>query len=152
MPTSGPSSTEAVRVEYLYGIKAGQYDGNDDWQPAAVVRFRIIKKTKARIYYDADLLGHGLRLRCVDRQEIEATGEARPRSRQWWEPDSHLYAEAPAAVHHGTPDLPQLRAEMAAAHPDRGGTAEAFIAARARYQHARRTAGTQDSRPRSSTC
>jgi hypothetical protein len=36
------------------------------------------------------------------------------------------------------PDLPALKAEMAAAHPDRGGSNAAFIEARARYVAARR--------------
>jgi uncharacterized protein YigA (DUF484 family) len=36
--------------------------------------------------------------------------------------------------------LRQLKAEMAAAHPDRGGTSEAFMKARARYLVAKRTA------------
>jgi hypothetical protein len=37
-------------------------------------------------------------------------------------------------------DLRQLKAEMAAAHPDRGGSSAAFIAAREKYQAARRRA------------
>ena len=36
--------------------------------------------------------------------------------------------------------LRELKAEMAAAHPDRGGTSEAFIKARQRYLRAKRTA------------
>ena len=32
--------------------------------------------------------------------------------------------------------LRRLRREMAAAHPDRGGTSEGFIDARRRYEHA----------------
>lgn len=35
------------------------------------------------------------------------------------------------------PSLPELRAAMADAHPDRGGSDEAFIAARQRYERAR---------------
>jgi hypothetical protein len=35
-----------------------------------------------------------------------------------------------------TPDIRGLRKAMAAVHPDRGGTAEAFIAARERYERA----------------
>jgi uncharacterized protein YigA (DUF484 family) len=37
--------------------------------------------------------------------------------------------------------LRQLKAEMAAAHPDHGGTSEAFIAARERYLGAKRISG-----------
>jgi hypothetical protein len=36
-------------------------------------------------------------------------------------------------------DLPALKRAMAAAYPDRGGTAEQFIAARAKYLEACRT-------------
>jgi|GEM_PF-4383793 hypothetical protein len=39
--------------------------------------------------------------------------------------------------------LRQLKAEMAAAHPDRGGTSEAFIKARQRYLGAKRLAGVR---------
>jgi hypothetical protein len=37
------------------------------------------------------------------------------------------------------PDLSELKAAMAAAHPDRGGSSEAFIAARTRYVEARQS-------------
>jgi hypothetical protein len=43
--------------------------------------------------------------------------------------------------------LRQLKAEMAAAHPDRGGTSEAFIKARQRYLVAKRTAADVVRRP-----
>jgi hypothetical protein len=39
--------------------------------------------------------------------------------------------------------LRQLKAEMAAAHPDRGGTSEAFIKARQRYLVAKRGLGVR---------
>jgi hypothetical protein len=39
--------------------------------------------------------------------------------------------------------LRQFKAEMAAAHPDRGGTTEAFIEARQRYLGAKRLAGVR---------
>ncbi len=39
-----------------------------------------------------------------------------------------------------TAELPRLKAEMAAAHPDRGGTSEAFIKARELYLAAKRIA------------
>jgi hypothetical protein len=38
-------------------------------------------------------------------------------------------------------DLLRLKMQMAASHPDRGGTSEAFINARARYEDAKRHAG-----------
>jgi hypothetical protein len=39
--------------------------------------------------------------------------------------------------------LRRLKAEMASAHPDRGGTSEAFIEARQRYLGAKRLAGVR---------
>jgi hypothetical protein len=39
--------------------------------------------------------------------------------------------------------LRQLKAEMASAHPDRGGSNEAFIEARHRYLEAKRIAGVR---------
>ena len=42
--------------------------------------------------------------------------------------------EAAEAIAHG--DIKQLRRQMASVHPDRGGTAEQFIAARKRYERA----------------
>jgi hypothetical protein len=42
--------------------------------------------------------------------------------------------------------LRQLKAEMAAAHPDRGGTSEAFIKARQRYLDAERIAASKGHR------
>src|ERR1700730_827176 len=38
------------------------------------------------------------------------------------------------------PDLSQLKAEMAAAHPDKDGSSAAFIKARERYEQAKRQA------------
>jgi hypothetical protein len=41
------------------------------------------------------------------------------------------------------PDLLQIKKAMADAHPDRGGSSAAFIAARNRYVEARRRVGDQ---------
>jgi hypothetical protein len=46
-----------------------------------------------------------------------------------------LAAWESAFVYH---DIKQLKAEMVAAHPDRGGSSEAFIKARAKYVAAKR--------------
>ena len=46
---------------------------------------------------------------------------------------------------HVASGLHRLKAEMAAAHPDRGGTTEAFIEARHRYLEAKRIAGIRRS-------
>lgn len=124
-------------VEFLYGIQSGRYDANDDWTDAHVVRFPVTKKTPKRIYYDAREWGTRAHIRFVDRRRIETDGEIRPASRHWWEADSCLHLTEPVISTADTPDLPTLKAAMAAAHPDRGGTHETFIAARQRYENAR---------------
>jgi hypothetical protein len=126
-------------IECLYGIEAGHYDGNDEWQPQRVVAFRITKKTARRIYYDANLTGNrAAQIRFVPRQLIEAEGTVCRKSAGWWESDLQLWLEPPQTwPPKQQPDLNQLKSEMAAAHPDRGGTDEAFIAARRRYEDAK---------------
>lgn len=126
------------KVEFLYGVQPGEYDGNDIWQSEKVVAFRITKKTARRIYYDANLLaGHPAHVRYVDRQAVESAGQVTRRSAGWWEPDLTVYAQPPQVWPPSADlDLASLKAAMAAAHPDRGGTDEAFIAARRRYERA----------------
>jgi hypothetical protein len=127
-----PDSTDAKIIEYLYG-----YDR----------RFPIVKKTKQRIYYrpiplplrddDADQ-GYPLEfeyrpVRFVDRQKLERDGEiwVRDKGRGC---SAWLFLKPPQRKAEPTPvDLRALKAEMAAAHPDHGGTSAAFIAARQRY-------------------
>jgi hypothetical protein len=129
--------TTPVPVEFLYGVQPGGYDGNDDWQASKVVAFRIMKKTARRIYYDANLLnGHHAQVRYIDRQALEACGEATRKSGAWWEPDLTVYAQPPQTWPPVERDLAALKATMHASHPDRGGTDEAFIAARSRYEQA----------------
>lgn len=130
--------TTPAPVEFLYGVRSGGYDGNDTWQPASVVAFRITKKTDRRIYYDANTInGQPARVRYVDRQALEARGEVTRKSGAWWEPDLTVYMQPPQTWPPSADlDLTGLKAEMAAAHPDRGGTDESFIAARRRYQQA----------------
>jgi hypothetical protein len=123
------------KAEFLYGVRPGWYDGNDDWRPAEVVAFRITRKTPRRVYYDAGLLaGRQPQIRFVDRHRLETDGEVTRKSGQWWEPDLTVYLQPPAVWPPAAPGLAVLKAEMAAAHPDRGGTGEAFIAARRRYE------------------
>lgn len=130
----------AVAVEFLYGIEAGHEELND-WVPARVVSFRITKKTPRRIYYTRETLGTRRLVGFVDRQAIERDGQVRRRSSGWWEPDSTVYLEPPELPSAAPrPDLGELRAAMAAAHPDRGGTDAEFIAARERYERARAAA------------
>jgi hypothetical protein len=69
---------------------------------------------------------------------IEAEGTVCRKSAGWWESDLQLWLEPPQTwPPKQQPDLNQLKSEMAAAHPDRGGTDEAFIAARRRYEDAK---------------
>jgi hypothetical protein len=127
--------TSPEKVEYLYGIEPEGYDGNDDWHATRVVRFRITKKTPRRVYY----LPRDWRpeQRFVDRITLERDGQVTRKSGGWWEIDLTVYLEPPVLEQAAKPDLAQLKAEMADAHPDRGGTDAAFIAARRRYEQAR---------------
>jgi len=116
-------------VEYLYEL----WDANWDDGPLGNYQIRrhpITKKTTKRIYFTY-LNG---RSGFVDRQQIEADGEIYPaytRRRLHLTPPEIPSRPKP-------PSLPELRKAMADAHPDRGGTDEAFIAARQRYEAAAR--------------
>lgn len=80
-------------------------------------------------------------------------GELLKHGQGWWD-SAHLFATRVAAeeyLHGGDrererqrqeaePEIKRLRREMAAVHPDRGGTNEEFIAARKRYERALRRA------------
>ncbi|MFI6491256.1 hypothetical protein [Streptomyces sp. NPDC050564] len=121
---------ELAAAEFLYEL----WDANWDDGPLGnyqIHRHPITKKTSKRIYFT--LSG---RTGFVDRQQIEADGEI-------------YYGRSMRRLHLTPPDIPtrpkpqslaDLKAAMAAAHPDRGGSDEAFIAARDRYEQARRTA------------
>jgi len=119
--------TTPAAIEYLYEL----WDANWDDGPLGnyqILRHPITKKTPKRIYFT---LTNG-RSGFVDRQQIEADGEI-----------YHGYTLR--RLHLTEPEIPtrpkpqslaELKAAMAAAHPDRGGTDEAFIAARKRYEAA----------------
>jgi hypothetical protein len=148
-----PDTSDARPIEYLYGHTLGGEDS-----PGSPIRFRITKKTAKRVFYvrDGELLdargepgrdvqGNDYGIGYVNRQKLEADGSVYNRGVHWCRPDFHLYAsfEALMGDRYGEPekpDLAQLKTEMAAAHPDRGGTGTAFIEARARYVAARRQA------------
>ncbi|MEI5100344.1 hypothetical protein RB200_19675 [Streptomyces sp. PmtG] len=120
-------------IEYLYEL----WDANWDDGPLGnyqVLAHPITKKTARRIYFTYSTGGH--RAGYVDRQKIEADGEI-----------YHGYTMR--RLHLAPPEIPhqpkratlaELKQAMADAHPDRGGSDEVFIAARERYQRARRTA------------
>ncbi|WP_331731601.1 hypothetical protein OG298_45390 (plasmid) [Streptomyces sp. NBC_01005] len=120
---------EVVATEYLYEL----WDAN--WDDGAlghytILRHEITKKTPKRIYF---VMGNG-RSGFVDRQRIEANGEIYHGYTL-----RRLHLAPPEIPHQPKPaSLADLKAAMAAAHPDRGGTDEAFIAARARYERAAR--------------
>lgn len=133
--------TDVAAVEFLYGIDASVNDDSRFYEPPRVVRFRITKKTPRRIYYLRRDDGLRTKTGYVDRQKIEADGEIYNHGAGgWWAPDFHLYLTEPELTQAQKPDLAALKAAMADAHPDRGGTEEAFIAARQRYERARAAA------------
>ncbi|AVH58408.1 MULTISPECIES: hypothetical protein [Streptomyces] len=126
-------------VEFLYGINSSVSDDSRFYEPPRVVQFRITKKTPKRIYYvRRERIPGDIEIGYVNRQQIEADGEIYNHGAGgWWAPDFHLYLTPPALTQAQKPSLAELKSAMAAAHPDRGGTDEAFIAARARYERAR---------------
>jgi hypothetical protein len=127
-------ASDVAPVEFLYGIEA-EHGSGPNWVPTRVVKFRVTKKTARRIYY----LPREWRdeQRFVDRLTLERDGQVTRKSGGWWESDLTVYLDPPVIEQTQSPDLIELKAAMAAAHPDRGGTDEAFIAARQRYDRAR---------------
>jgi hypothetical protein len=134
VPVGELAESPVAPAEYLYGSWSHEDAGG--YIVTTVEHFLIVKKTPKRIFYDA---GHERR-RSVDRQTLEQTGSAYNRSVGAWAPDYQLFVEASAAAppppETAAEKVTRLRAVMAAAHPDRGGTADAFRAAYARYQKA----------------
>jgi hypothetical protein len=115
--------------------------------------FRITKQTAQRVYYvKASYDFDGPRIGFVARHRV-ADDWPGP---TWWElydlqnrvgwrnaPKFFLKPRPAGFNDRGKPppvDLAQLKAEMAAAHPDKGGSSAAFIEARQRYVAARRRA------------
>jgi hypothetical protein len=155
-----PDTSDAHVVEYLYGYYHGG-EKSHGWP----VRFRITKKTAKLVFYvrHEEMLnehgepvegieGNDYGIGYVGRQKLEAEGFVYNRRASWASPEFHLYAtfEGMMQALFGRdielPDLTKLKAEMAAAHPDKGGSNAAFIEARARYVAARRLTRTQQSR------
>ncbi len=148
-----PSGAKGSRVtEYLYGRDRCGGDYN------SVYRFRITKRTAKRIYYvsKAEWIDERGEPRAdpyhleeetigfVDRQKLETEGSVRNLGRHWSSSDYRLYASLEGLLAQyrrdepEKPDLASLKAAMAAAHPDKGGSSAAFIEARHRYVAARR--------------
>lgn len=136
--------TTPQKVEFLYGIDSTVSDDSRFYEPPRVVQFRITKKTSKRIYYVAkEFVEYAPRIRYVDRQAIERDGHVTRRTGGWWEPDLTVYLQPPSVERPKAPTVAELKAAMAAAHPDRGGTDAEFIAARARYERARAAEGVR---------
>lgn len=115
-------------VEFLYEL----WDANWDDGPLGnykILAHPITKKTAKRIYFTYRNGRPGF----VDRQRIEADGEI---YHGYTRHRLHL-AEPEIPGRPKPPSLMELKQAMADAHPDRGGTDEAFIAARRRYETAR---------------
>ncbi|MCU1617324.1 MAG: hypothetical protein JWO98_4864, partial [Frankiales bacterium] len=146
--TRTTADDDGPALGFLYAIESGYYDYSvREWIHAKVVRLPVTKRTARRIFYSRSSEPAEYETGYVDRQQFEAQGWV------WSSRYSKIYAELPELVEPPItirpprpapsyiPDLKQLKAEMAAAHPDRGGTNEAFIAAHEKYQRARRMAG-----------
>ena len=158
-----PDTTETKIAEYLYGWSTW-FSDIDSTQHASFKRFRITKKTAKRVFYLRDgerIDEHGEPIDYggirdltysddetgfVDRQKLEQDGRVHNYARHWTARDYELFisleamlaACRPAADDEPTPDLVALKQAMADAHPDRGGSNAAFIAARQAYVAARR--------------
>lgn len=135
----------------LYAVERGYYDhGARQWVRSKVVRLPIVKKTAKRIYYLRSSEPGEFEQGYIDRQHFEAHGWV------WSHWYDKIWAQPPTVPNdkpfvpprfdpaaYRTPAVPsvdelkRLKAAMAAAHPDKGGTSEEFIAARERYVQAR---------------
>jgi hypothetical protein len=141
-----PNASDSRAVEFIYS-----YHGT---------KFRITKKTAKRIFYvkveDTHYRGEGecgihevndLELGYIDRRKVfekRHDGDdydiAVTIGSRKWRYCRCFFLEPPPPrkrTHESTPDLRKLKAEMAAAHPDKGGTCDAFREARERYVAAR---------------
>lgn len=122
--------------EFLYELWDANWDDGPfgNWQ---ILAHPITKKTARRIYFTYSTGGH--RSGYVDRQKIEADGEIYHGYTR-----RRLHLTQPEIPHRPKPpSLPELKQAMANAHPDRGGTDEAFIAAHQRYERARAAEGAR---------
>lgn len=144
----------------LWAIEYGYYDHMlRQWIHSRLMRLPITKRTPKRIYFLRSSEPGEFETGYVDRERLERDGWA------YYHRFDKIYAEPPKVpddkpfipppfnpgsyvppVYRPTyteADVKRLKAEMAAAHPDRGGTDEAFIAARQRYLDAKRMASVR---------
>ncbi|WP_042389674.1 hypothetical protein [Streptacidiphilus melanogenes] len=118
-------------IECLYSVHDPNWD--DIFTGYEILRWPITKKTAKQVHV-RDEYG---KTSIFNRQQLEADGYV-------WSPRWHttLWLKEPAvATSAKKPTLSELKQAMADAHPDRGGSDEAFIAARQKYETARRRAG-----------
>ncbi|MEU3499497.1 hypothetical protein ABZ726_01585 [Streptomyces hundungensis] len=128
----------ATTRQVLYGL--WQNTNGDTYVTTELMTFPVLRATARRLYYarsydpDGTIRETGF----IDRAVLERDGEVRRRSAGWWEPDAILYRDPPPlpGAAPAPADLGALKAAMAAAHPDRGGTDAAFVTARTAYEQA----------------
>lgn len=152
-PASG--ETDSAPTEYLWYPafrRSNDYDYGSTTYPQGTIP--IVKKTAKRVYYlngpDRGY-GTGPDIGYIDRIALERDGMVKLRSARWWDDVSELYLTEEGARESTrewrerldrpsnadeAPDLQKLRLAAANAHPDRGGTNEAFAEAFRRYKQA----------------
>jgi hypothetical protein len=133
----------------LYAIEFGYYDhGARQWVYSKIVRLPVTKTTPKRIYFLRSSEPGEFERGYIDRQDFEtrgwvyssrynkiyATPPKLPDDKPFIPPP--FRPEGPRATVSEL-DLKQLKAAMRAAHPDMGGSDEAFIKAHAAYKRAR---------------
>ncbi len=133
----------AKRIHYI------RRKGTPEWNEPPVIgyisRDELAADTRCPGGGYPDLCEHG-------HQAAHGDGPGEIRTSRYHDYDYHLFASREAAENYlfrwerereretaeREPEVKRLRMAMADAHPDRGGTAEAFIAARKRYERALR--------------
>jgi hypothetical protein len=128
-----PDTSDAKAIEYIYA-----------WGR----KYQVFKKTKTRVYYnkfeDGDWQATAPSLSTVRTCFVERAHLELPDDQDYWidrkgrQRYRWLYLRPPQRKQEAPVSLGELKAEMVAAHPDRGGTSAAFIEARRRYIEARR--------------
>lgn len=142
----------------LYAVEFGYYDhGARHWVHSKIVRLPVVKTTAKRIYFLRSSEPGEFERGYIDRQAFEARGWVySSRFRKIYAeppklPNDKPFIPSPFRPDYAYPrvtvtaeELKRLKAVMRAAHPDLGGTSEAFIKARAEYERARdRSAATR---------
>lgn len=141
-PKPGRGGADPAPVEHLYCLyyrcadacqdPGDPYGRSSDHRCYEILTYSVEKTTATRIYF-RDWRGNSY---FVDRRKIDDTGAVYHHGVR-----DRLHLTPPEIPTRAKPrTLAELRREMADAHPDRGGDRDAFQAARARYENARRAA------------